>query len=112
MTGSGTIIGVDTNDVIVGSDGADTINGRGGDNLISALGGDDTIAGGRGDNRIDAGDGIPMLPLSIPQVGTRVPRESAWPRACGVSRPAKISEPDSGRARSGNPSRYSRSRQR
>lgn len=57
MTGSGTIIGTDANDVIVGSDGADTINGRGGDDLICALGGDDTIAGGLGDDRIDAGDG-------------------------------------------------------
>ena len=28
MTGSGTIIGTDANDVIVGSHGADTINGR------------------------------------------------------------------------------------
>jgi hypothetical protein len=30
MTGSGTIIGTDANDVIVGPDGADTINGRAG----------------------------------------------------------------------------------
>ena len=43
ITGSGTIIGTDANDVIVGSDGADTINGKGGDDRICGLGGDDQI---------------------------------------------------------------------
>ena len=72
MTGSGTIIGTDANDVIVGSDGADTINGRGGDDLICALGGDDTIAGGLGDDRIDAGDGNDSVQGDVLAIGVDV----------------------------------------
>ena len=48
VSGSGTLIGTDGNDLILGSSGADVING---------LGGSDCIIGGGGVDQINGGDG-------------------------------------------------------
>jgi Ca2+-binding RTX toxin-like protein len=48
VSGSGTITGTSSNDLIIGSPGNDTINGTGGDDCILGAAGDDTIDGGDG----------------------------------------------------------------
>jgi Ca2+-binding RTX toxin-like protein len=57
ITGSGTIVGTDANDVIIGGDGGDTIQGKGGDDTICGGPGNDSIGGGPGDDQLDGGAG-------------------------------------------------------
>lgn len=57
ITGSGTITGTSSNDLILGSSAADTIDGLGGDDCIVAGDGDDNITGGDGNDLCLGGPG-------------------------------------------------------
>lgn len=57
ITGSGTIEGTPSDDVIVGSDGNDVIHGKFGNDKICGGAGDDKIGGGPGDDQLDGGAG-------------------------------------------------------
>ncbi len=50
VTGSGTLTGTASNDLIIASSGADVIDGAGGNDCILGGGGADTITGGEGND--------------------------------------------------------------
>lgn len=57
VTGSGTITGTASNDLILASSGVDTIDGLGGNDCIVGGGGDDNINGGDGSDVCIGGSG-------------------------------------------------------
>ena len=61
ITGAGTIVGTDGDDVIHGSDGDDTIDGGAGNDTICGGLGNDTLNGGDGNDFIKGQDGDDIL---------------------------------------------------
>jgi len=57
VTGSGTLVGTEGNDLILASSGMDTIDGLGGSDCIVGGSGDDIITGGNGADICVGGDG-------------------------------------------------------